>query len=104
MLVAPVHGPPRRRPTSWPAVAAAERAGQRLRANLGEHAYQLDGIRDQFLDVLWEPSIPERTVLKDAAAAAVPIQSMSGPAAREVAEVFDLLAARLEQQMKEETR
>lgn len=76
----------------------------RLRANLGEHAYQLDGIRDQFLDVLWEPSIPERTVLKDAAAAAVPIKSMSGSAAREIAGVFDLLATRLVQQMKEETR
>lgn len=77
----------------------------RLRVNLGEHAYQLDGIREQFLDVLWEPSIPERTVLKDAAAAAVPIQSMSGPAAREVATVFEQLAGRLlEQQMKEEIR
>ncbi len=76
----------------------------RLRANLGEHAYQLDGIRDQFIDVLWEPSIPERTILKDAAAAAVPIQTMNGPAAREVADVFAQLAARLEQQMKEGTR
>lgn len=76
----------------------------RLRANLGEHAYQLDGIREQFLDVLWEPPIPERTVLKDAAAAAVPIQAMSGPAARDVADVFDQLATRLEQQMKEESR
>ena len=76
----------------------------RLRANLGEHAYQLDGIREQFLDVLWEPPIPERTVLKDAAAAGVPIQAMGGQAARDVADVFDQLAARLEQQMKENER
>lgn len=76
----------------------------RLRANLGEHAYQLDGIREQFLDALWEPPIPERTVLKDAAAAAVPIQAMSGPAARDIADVFDQLAGRLEQQMKEHAR
>ncbi len=57
---------------------------------------------EQFLDVLWEPPIPERTILKDAAAAAVPIQAMSGQAARDVADVFDQLATRLEQQMKEE--
>jgi len=35
---------------------------------------------------------------------AVPIQIMNGPAAREVADVFDQLAARLEQQLKEGTR
>lgn len=69
----------------------------RLRANLGEHAFQLDGIREQFSGVLWEPAVPERTVLKDAAAAAIPIQAMAGPAARGVAEVFDQLASKLEQ-------
>lgn len=87
-----------------PALTLAGVIVSRLRANLGEHAYQLDGIREQFAGALWEPSIPERTILKDAAAAGVPVQSMTGSAAREVTAVFDQLADRLEQQMTEESR
>lgn len=87
-----------------PALDLAGVIVSRLRPTLGEHAYQLEGIREQFLDVLWDPPIPERTVLKDAAAAAAPIQAMPGRSAREIADVFDQLAARLEQDMKETTR
>jgi len=73
----------------------------RLRVNLSEHAFQLAGIREQYPDVLWDPAVPERTILKDAAAAAAPIYAMRGTAAREVQDVFDQLADRLEHHTKE---
>lgn len=73
----------------------------RLRPNLSEHTFQLAGIREQYPDVLWDPPIPERTILKDAAAAAAPIHAMTGPAATDVQAVFDQLAARLHHHTEE---
>lgn len=78
----------------------------RLRAQLGEHTYQLEGIREQFRDVLWDPALAERTVLKDAAAAAAPIHAMPGRPARDLAGGFDQLAEQLThtQNQAQETR
>lgn len=55
----------------------------RLRANVGEHAYQLDGLSERLGGDVWTPYIPEWTASKDGASAALPLRicgSARGPA------------------------
>jgi cellulose biosynthesis protein BcsQ len=67
----------------------------RVRKALGAHAYQLEGLADAFgADLVWEPHIPERAAVKDAADAALPLRALGTSAANEMAEVFDRLSER----------
>ncbi|EHK83646.1 hypothetical protein SZMC14600_18954 [Saccharomonospora azurea SZMC 14600] len=68
----------------------------RVRANLGAHAFQIDGLPELFgSELVWSPTIPERAVIKDAADAAVPVATLGGVPAAGLAEVYRDLAARL---------
>lgn len=65
----------------------------RVRAGVGAHTYQLDGLADTLgAGLVWEPQIPEWSVVKDAADAAVPLRSLGGGRAREMAGRFATLA------------
>lgn len=71
----------------------------RVRAKLGAHAYQIDGLPDLFgAALVWEPYIPERAVIKDAGDAAVPLRVVGGSAANQVADIYAALAQRLLQE------
>ena len=68
----------------------------RVRAQLGAHSFQLDGLADLFgPELVWSPVIPERAVVKDGADAAVPPATLGSVAAAGVAEIYRDLAARL---------
>lgn len=68
----------------------------RLRAGVGAHAYQLEGLPDEFgADLVWTPYLPERAVVKDAGDAAVPVREWSSTAARQHAGLYADLANRL---------
>jgi cellulose biosynthesis protein BcsQ len=68
----------------------------RIRSQLGAHAYQVEGLPEEFgTDLLWTPYIEERAVLKDAADAALPLSGIGGPAAAGLAQAYRELAARL---------
>jgi len=68
----------------------------RVRSNLGAHAYQLDGLAETFgAEIVWTPYLPERATVKDAADTAAPLRLLGNSTAREVAELFTALAARL---------
>lgn len=67
----------------------------RVRANLGAHAYQLDGLPDLFGGLVWEPYLPERTAMKDAADASLPLRLVGTSSATEVARLVSELAARI---------
>ena len=47
----------------------------RVRSNLAGHAFQLDGLADTF-ETVWEPQIPERSVIKDANDNALPLRGL----------------------------
>jgi cellulose biosynthesis protein BcsQ len=66
----------------------------RVRENLSAHKFQLAGLPDLFgPDLVWQPVIPERAVVKDANESAVPIEAV-GPVGREIAALYDQLAQR----------
>jgi cellulose biosynthesis protein BcsQ len=66
----------------------------RVRENLGAHRFHLAGLPDIFGETLvWQPSVPERAVVKDANDTAVPVENV-GPVGREIAALYDQLAAR----------
>lgn len=67
----------------------------RVRANLGAHAYQIDGLPDLFGDRVWQPHIPEWTSIKDAADAAVPLRSLGGTKPNQLADWYRELAEQL---------
>jgi len=66
----------------------------RVRANLGAHEFQLDGLADLFGDRVW-CRLDERTVIKDAADAAVPLAQVKNQSARVQAAAYQELAARV---------
>lgn len=66
-----------------------------VRSQLGEHAFQLDGLPGLFGDLLWEPYIPDRAMIKDAAPATEPLSGTPGTAAGEVRTILRALAQRL---------
>ncbi|MGW0588998.1 ParA family protein [Streptosporangium sp. NPDC002607] len=68
----------------------------RVRATVGAHAFQLDGLPDLFgADRIWTPHVPERAPIKDAADAAVPLRSLGRSNASEMAFLYEMLAERL---------
>ena len=67
-----------------------------VRSRVGEHEFQLAGLADTFgAEMVWEPHIPERAAVKDAASSAVPLRLLGTAAARKVADQFGVLAERL---------
>jgi cellulose biosynthesis protein BcsQ len=67
----------------------------RVRANLSAHSYQLDGLAETFgATAIWEPHIPERAVVKDAADAALPLRGLGNTSALAMAELFKQLGER----------
>jgi cellulose biosynthesis protein BcsQ len=77
-----------------PGVHVAGYLLNRVRDTLGAHKFQLAGLPDIFgQGMVWEPGIPERAAVKDANEAAGPVE-MVGPVGREVAALYDQLAAR----------
>lgn len=66
----------------------------RVRDSLGAHKHQIGGFEELFgAGMAWEPYIPERTAVKDAADGSFPLE-LAGPAGRYVASLFDELAVR----------
>jgi chromosome partitioning protein len=62
-----------------------------------EHRSSTAEIARYFGDqIAWQPYVPKRTTLQDAARQGVPVQLLSGAAARELADAFAQLAARME--------
>lgn len=54
-----------------------------------EEAYRLTEIRDAYGPLVWEPTIPDRTVIAQAFGAGVPVTEYPGQAAREVTTAYD---------------
>jgi cellulose biosynthesis protein BcsQ len=67
----------------------------RVRANVGAHAFQIEGLPDLFGDRVWIPHLPERAPIKDAADAAVPLRALGRSNANEMASLYEMLADRL---------
>lgn len=68
----------------------------RVRANLGAHGYQIEGLPETVGErLVWEPHIPERTAFKDAADTATPLRELGGAVANSLADIYSELAARL---------
>lgn len=67
----------------------------RVRANLGAHSFQIDGLAELFGDQVWTPHVPERAAIKDAADSATPLRALGTPPAKELADIHSELAQRL---------
>jgi cellulose biosynthesis protein BcsQ len=68
----------------------------RVRANVGAHAFQLDGLPELFgEDRVWVPHIPERAPIKDAGDAGIPLRALGRSNANEMASIYEMLAERL---------
>lgn len=64
-----------------------------LYKKINEHAYQLEGLRELIgADEILDPIIPERSVIKEAAAAAATLADYKTPAGRQMTELLDQLA------------
>lgn len=64
-----------------------------LHKNLNEHVFQMDGLRELVGESeILEPVIPERAVIKEAAAAGASVAEYKTPAGKRVTEMFDELA------------
>jgi chromosome partitioning protein len=63
-----------------------------------EHKNSVAEVEDTFGAQLWEPHIPKRAILQDAMRLGVPPQDLETHShyATEIAEIFDLLAMRIE--------
>lgn len=66
----------------------------RVRAQLGAHAFQIEGLPDLLGDRVWA-QIPERSAIKDAADAALPLAELHTTPGRNLAATFRDIAARL---------
>jgi cellulose biosynthesis protein BcsQ len=68
----------------------------RVRAGVGAHAYQVAGLPEALgVDLVWDPHLPEWSVVKDAADAAVPLRALGTARSREMAGRFATLATRI---------
>lgn len=68
----------------------------RVRTGLGAHTFQIEGLPDTFgKELVWEPYVPERAAIKDAADAAIPLRNLPGSKGREEADIYTDLAGRL---------
>ena len=61
----------------------------RVRANLTEHQYRIEEIRQAYPHLILDPVIPERTAVQQAQGAGVPVQAWPSPGAREITDAFD---------------
>jgi Flp pilus assembly CpaE family ATPase len=63
-----------------------------------EHKRSVAEVEDTFGVQVWEPHVPKRAVLQDAMRLGVPAQDLQSHThyAAEIAEIFDLLADRIE--------
>ena len=66
----------------------------RVRARSVEQTYRLGELQNLYGPLLLSPSVPERAALQQAQGAAQPVHAWPGPAAAEVAGVFDALLDR----------
>lgn len=66
----------------------------RVRANLGAHDFQLDGLPDLFGDRIW-CRFEERTAIKDAADSAAPLSALKSQTARNQSGYYKELAGRV---------
>ncbi|KWX03198.1 hypothetical protein LI90_4324 [Carbonactinospora thermoautotrophica] len=68
----------------------------RVRAGVGAHTFQLEGLPELFDEkLIWRPYIPERAAIKDAMDAAVPLRALNTAPANAMAGLYDDLGARL---------
>lgn len=68
----------------------------RVRAGVGAHTYQLDGLGETFgAGLVWAPHVPERAAVKDAVDAGVPLRTLNTTPARATAGLFADLGERL---------
>lgn len=68
----------------------------RVRAGLGAHTYQREGLAEIFgPDQVWEPHIPERAIIKDAADAASPLAAFGGRPSAELSGIYREHATRI---------
>lgn len=73
----------------------------RVRANLGAHSYQIDGLGETLgAEKVWTPYVPERAPIKDAADAAVPLRTLGTSNGGLMVKVFEQLAERLVQEVE----
>jgi cellulose biosynthesis protein BcsQ len=62
------------------------------RQNLASHADQLASVREIFGDLVWDPVVPQRSLLVDADGDEVPLTEVRGEKAGEVRATYELLA------------
>lgn len=60
----------------------------RVSPRLTETAYRLEEVHQQYGAAVWEPTVPDRTVVAQAFGAGIPVHSIGGPASREVAAAY----------------
>lgn len=60
----------------------------RVDSRKSEAAWRLTEITDMYGTDVWQPAIPDRTVVAQAFGAGVPVHTLPGPAAREVASTY----------------
>ncbi|MFB7675292.1 ParA family protein [Kitasatospora purpeofusca] len=70
----------------------------RVRTGLNAHDHHMANLPLLFPGQVWEPLIPERTVIKDASDEALPLEAL-GSRAKEIISVYADLAARLLQEL-----
>ena len=73
----------------------------RVRPTSSEHRYRMAELALAYGDLLWQPPLPDRAVLQQAAGACTPVHAWRTQAGREVARIFDgyldhVLAAQVE--------
>lgn len=76
----------------------------RLRSQIGEHKFQIDGLEEIAPGKVLQPIIPERSVYKDASGAAASITDYRTAAGRAMTEVYDQLTATIQNLAKESAR
>lgn len=72
----------------------------RSRPNVGEHAYQLDGLAERLGGDVWTPHVPEWTASKDGASAALPLRICGSARGPKMALLWRELAERLLAEVK----
>ncbi|MFL6288670.1 MAG: ParA family protein [Actinomycetes bacterium] len=61
----------------------------RMRPTSSEHRYRMAELALAYGDLLWQPPLPDRAVLQQAAGACTPVHAWHTQAGREVARIFD---------------
>ncbi len=61
----------------------------RVRPTSSEHRYRMAELALAYGDLLWQPPLPDRAVLQQAAGACTPVHAWRTQAGREVARIFD---------------